>query len=253
MSRNYCTILDYKIFGGERIQAIEKISERAKEKNFYHVSFVNSLRLQRTRYSKKSRALYGKINLLLPNGRGICWASRRYKEPLADCFSPIDLMMDLIRSAISNKQTIFFLGTTQDSLNLAIDKLRQSFPDLKIVGSHHGFFSAERSGDIVKAVKKFSPDYLFVGMGHPLQDRWIQENRKFFPETVCISVGNAFDLCAGIKNRGPVWYRKKGLEGLFKAFQNPLRFWKLPVFPLFIFSVLWDTIIRKKGKNGRKK
>jgi len=253
MARRYSTILNFKIFCGDRLQTIEKIADRTAKKNFYHVSFVSALRLYRTGYSKKIRRLYSKMDLLLPSGRGICWASRRYKQKLSSCFAAIDLMMDLIRSAISKKQTVFFLGTTQENLNLAIDKLRQSFPDLKIVGSHHGFFSKERGSDIIQAVKKSAPDYLFVGMGHPHQDYWIQENRNFFTETTCVSVGNAFDLCAGARNRGPVWYRKNGLEGIFKAFQNPLRLWKAPLLPLFAFSVLWHTIIRRKGRSGREK
>lgn len=248
MARTYTTIFDLKVFAGDRDQALEKIVERTAEKNFFHISFISGLRLLRSCFSKKTREIYRHIDLLLPTGCSVSWAARRHHQPLAARFAAIDIMMDLIRAAIAGKRTVFFLGSSQDILNLAVEKLRQSFPELKIIGSHHGFFGPKRGKDIVEAIKKFSPDYLFAGLGHPYQDRWLRENHKHFSGTTCVSVGNAFDLCAGIKKRGSVWYRRHGLEGMYKAFQNPLRLWRLLPLPVFIIRILWDTLIRKKGR-----
>jgi N-acetylglucosaminyldiphosphoundecaprenol N-acetyl-beta-D-mannosaminyltransferase len=41
-----------------------------------------------------------------------------------------------------------------------------------------------------------------------------------------IGVGAAFDFIAGVKDQAPVWMQKRGLEWLFRLFQEPSRLWK---------------------------
>lgn len=248
MARPSSTVFDFRVFGGTRDEALARIFDCAAEKSFHHVMFATGLRLLRGRLSKRYRALYTYAHLILPEGRSVRWAAKVFKHPVAESFSPVEFLMDIIRDAIRGKQTIFFLGSDPEVLSSAIDKLRVSFPEIRIVGSHHGYFSRDRGQDIVQAIRKFSPDYLFVGMGFPFQDFWIEEHREAFPHTTCISVGHAFDLCAGVRQRGPRWMRRAGLEGLYKAGANPLRVGRLFKLVVFVFLVWWDRLFRMKGK-----
>jgi N-acetylglucosaminyldiphosphoundecaprenol N-acetyl-beta-D-mannosaminyltransferase len=199
------------------------------------------------RLRRRPAALLKKADLLVPEGRGAGWAARRFRQESGERFAVIDVFMNLIRLSIEKKQTVFFLGGEFETLTAAMENLRKNFPEIRIIGSHHGFFNQSRQGDIVKAIKKFSPDYVFVGMGFPYQDQWVMDNRDGLPDSVFIGVGNAFDLCAGESRRGPQWMRRLGLEGLDKALHRPwriIRFFKLPVFIVLVF---WDRLFRKKG------
>jgi N-acetylglucosaminyldiphosphoundecaprenol N-acetyl-beta-D-mannosaminyltransferase len=119
---------------------------------------------------------------------------------------------------------------------------------MRIVGSYHGYFKLDRGQDIVEAIRKSSPSFLFVGMGYPKQELWIIDHQKEMPSTIILSVGNAFDLSAGITTRGPLWLRGKGLEGLTKAFRNPLRMGRFFWIIILVFTVFWHKLFKKSQR-----
>lgn len=246
MAKKTASIFGCHVYQGSTLEALQEIYALAERKRFAHVTFVTASHLLGARVSRRRRTLLQGAHLLLPQGRGVRWAARVLRRPIVEFMSPIDIFMDVLRDSIQKKQTLFFLGSSPDTLNAAMSNLRKSFPMIRIIGSHHGYFDTERSKDIVQAIRKFAPAYLFVGLGHPAQDQFIQQHAKSFSETVCISVGHAFELCAGTKSRGPQWMRKAGLEGLYKALHNPLRLFRIVRLPVFFVLTLWDRVFGRR-------
>jgi N-acetylglucosaminyldiphosphoundecaprenol N-acetyl-beta-D-mannosaminyltransferase len=247
MSSLYSTILGFRVFAGDHEKAFNRIIEQAEKRNFQHVMFVTGTRLLRGRWSKKIRPLLTGGHLLLPKGSGVRRAAKLLHQPIETRFAEVDVFMNLLRHALEHKQTLFFLGSCHETISAAVDNLRKNFPGIAILGSHNGYFSEKRGEEIAEAVKKFAPHYLFVGMGFPRQDAWIEKYKKFFPTTVCISVGDTFELCAGTRRRAPQWMRDKGIEGMHKARQQPLRVFRLFCVFLFICASIVQRL-RKKGK-----
>lgn len=245
------TILGFKIFTGTQDEALDEIQLLAERQAGQQVYFVSALRLLKARLSKKYAALYKQASLLLPTGCGLKWASKKYHNPVRHLFSPVDLFMDLLRAIIENKQTVFFLGSKAQTMSKAVDNFRKNFPALRILGSHAGYFDQKRSVEIIQAINKFTPQFLFIGMGFPKQEFWINNNKKDLPALVTVTVGHAFDLSAGESKRGPVWMRKAGLEGLYKALRNPARFIRFPKLFLFFWLVTINSfkLNRQKKKN----
>ena len=65
---------------------------------------------------------------------------------------------------------------------------------------------------------------------------------------VMIGVGAAFDFYAGAKPQAPVWMQKRGLEWLYRFFQEPRRLWMryLHHNPRFIILVLNQIFLRDR-------
>ncbi|MGZ9166500.1 MAG: WecB/TagA/CpsF family glycosyltransferase, partial [Anaerolineales bacterium] len=78
---------------------------------------------------------------------------------------------------------------------------------------------------------------LFVGLGCPRQEMWIDDQRGYIP-AVMIGVGAAFDFHAGLKPQAPVWMQKLGLEWSFRLLTEPRRLWKRYVYHVPRFIVL---------------
>lgn len=243
-------ILGLRIFTGSLEAALDEILLLSEKQTSQQIYFITAVRLLKARLSKKYARIYKNGALLLPVGRGMRWAAKKYGTQLEHMFSPVDLFMDLLRRIIDNKQSVFFLGSKAAAMSKAVDNFRKNFPLLRILGSHAGFFDKQRSEQIVQAINKFSPKYLFVGMGFPKQECWIENNKKTLPDLVTIPVGNAFDLSAGISRRGPAWMKKKGLEGLYKLKTNPLRLFRFFKLILFWFIVELNSF---KVRRNRKK
>lgn len=67
------------------------------------------------------------------------------------------------------------------------------------------------------------PRWIWVGLGAPKQELWIQEALKLYPQTSFFGVGAAFDFLSGSKPRAPLWMQKSGLEWFFRLISEPRR------------------------------
>ena len=246
MARRYAHLFSYRVFAGDTEQLLEKVAELAAVETQAYITFVTATRLLKAHLFKKHAARLQPANLLIPQGRGIAWVARRFGQSLACPFVPSDVFMNVLRGAIAHKQTTFFLGAKPDTVVNAADNLRKSFPELRIVGIHHGYYKANRVEDIATAIRKATPTFLFVGMGYPKQEQWVCEYLKPMTSTIAICVGNTFDLCAGEASRGSMWMRRFHVEGLHKVSRNPLRVFRFFWILLLVFVVYWNKIFHRK-------
>ena len=80
---------------------------------------------------------------------------------------------------------------------------------------------------------------LFVALGMPKQEKWINENLKKMPSVrLAMGVGGAFDFMAGQVPRAPKFLRAIGLEWLWRFFCQPWRikriFKAVIIFPYLV-------------------
>jgi len=227
---------------------IQVLENKISQHKFEHLMFSTGYRFSRSLFSKKIKSIYKKATMIIPEGKSMRWALGIKNKIATNRITQIDTFINLVRGSLKNEQTLFLLGSKKDTLSTAIGKLQQSFKGIKIVGSHPGYFSKKREKDILEAIKKLSPAILFVGTGFPHQEIWIQKNKKYFPNSVCIGIGNSFELSAGSEKRAPVKLRKWGLEGFYRFLKKPIRF--IRIFPLliFIFLVMKEKTFRRFKK-----
>lgn len=167
------------------------------------------------------RRMYDEAGLVVPDGMALVWASRLLGEALPERVTGIDLMQGLCELAARNRYRCFLLGSRPPVLAAAVHNLRARYPGLLICGSHSGYFSDDSA--VVEAVNAAQPEIVFVGMGSPRQEAWLQRN---FPRLHCplaLPVGGAFDVLAGRLRRAPLPVQKLGMEWLWRMLQEPRR------------------------------
>ena len=142
--------------------------------------------------------------------------------------------------AEENKFSIFLLGGKPGIPEKMRENLLLKYPDLNIVGVHHGFFDREtEEGYIIDEINKASADILLVAFGAPTQEKWIYNHRKQLKPQILMGVGGLFDFFSGNIPRAPKWMREMGFEWIFRLLQEPKRMWKRYIIgnPVFIFRV----------------
>jgi exopolysaccharide biosynthesis WecB/TagA/CpsF family protein len=82
-----------------------------------------------------------------------------------------------------------------------------------------GFDLAEVRG----AVEAAAPDFVFVGLGYPLQEEVISALRPSLPGTWFLGCGAAINFVAGDCSRAPGWMQRGGLEWLYRLGSEPRR------------------------------
>ena len=138
-------------------------------------------------------------------------------------------------------KAVFFLGADEDTLNLVKNKLNVDFPNIHRVETYSPPFVSEFSENeikkISKAISKFKPDALWVGITAPKQEKLIEQLKIQTDFKWAFAVGAVFDYYSGKIKRPPLWVRKLGLEWLSRLIQQPKKISQRVFLSNFLFIV----------------
>lgn len=208
-----------------RDEAVAAVMNMIEEKKGPHyVFFADPIKLMQIRPKRKLAFLAQKFDLILADGAGLQWAAERTGSTLKERIPMIATIMDLIRLAVKQEYTIYLLGSKMEYLEKVFLNLSRSFPGVRIVGRQGGHFTPERGRMIKESLRKSAPDLLFVGMGFPYQDLWIEENKEYLGKTVVVSVDGALDILSGQEKKAPDSFQLNGKTWLWRTITRPLNF-----------------------------
>jgi len=117
---------------------------------------------------------------------------------------------------------VFYLGGAPGVAERAIAALKGRWPKLNL-SAHHGYFKDHEAVAVENAIVRYAPDVLFVGMGMPRQEHWIEQAWDRLPPCSIFSLGAAFDYEAGVQRAAPRWAGRLGVEWLFRLAYDPGR------------------------------
>ncbi len=119
----------------------------------------------------------------------------------------------------------FFYGSTQETLDKLKEALESRYPGLEIAGMYSPPFrplTEEENAGIVQMIDSADPDFLWIGLGAPKQEKWMAAHQGEV-KGFMVGVGAAFDYFAGNIKRAPMWMQKSNLEWLYRLLQDPKR------------------------------
>ncbi len=229
-----------------RIQAVARVMKMINEKRVHHIMCLNPYKLMRIKSNNDLNIISKKADMHLACGAGIGWASRMLRTPLKEMISSLSFMMDIIRIAELKEYTIFLVGGKPEIVEKAFSNIRKSFPRIRIVGRHGGFFNPEREKSVIEAIRKSEANIIFVGLGFPREDEWIYRNRKEFSNSVIISIGGNIDIISGEVKKAPAFFMARGLDWFYRILARPWRIGRLLRIALFVLQILFKRITMKK-------
>ena len=190
------------------------------------------------------RGFFAAADIVFCDGAGVRVAARIFGERLPERITYADWLPRLAALAEERGFSLFFLGALPGVAGEATKRLRRSHPNLKVVGVRHGYFDhragSPENGAVVKEINAARPDVLLVGLGMPLQERWLMENRHRLDVGAALTGGAVFDYASGRLRRGPRLLTDNGFEWLARLLVEPRRLWRRYLLgnPLFLARVL---------------
>jgi N-acetylglucosaminyldiphosphoundecaprenol N-acetyl-beta-D-mannosaminyltransferase len=178
------------------------------------------------------------------DGAGVMLAARILGKRIPERITYADWAWRLAAFAAAERYSLYFLGARPGVAQEAAKSLRRSYPNLRIVGVRHGYFDhsakSPENAAVVREINAAAPDILLVGLGMPLQERWLMENRERIDAGVVLTGGAVFDYVSGGLRRGPRLLTDNGFEWLARLLVEPRRLWRryLVGNPLFLLRVL---------------
>jgi N-acetylglucosaminyldiphosphoundecaprenol N-acetyl-beta-D-mannosaminyltransferase len=213
---------------------------RAGQRQYVCVTGVHGI--IESRRDPAVRAIHNAAGLVTPDGMPLVWLlhSAGHRDA-ARVYGP-DLMLLLLGRSVAHGYTHFLYGAAEATLSELRRKLTARFPGLRVVGAIAPPFrplTPAEDSEIVAAINRVSPDFVWVGLSTPKQEIWMAEHRPRLDATVLIGVGAAFDFHAGRVRQAPRWMQSRGLEWLFRVYQEPRRLWRRYLYsiPRFILEI----------------
>lgn len=150
-----------------------------------------------------------------------------------------DLYFQLLKIMEEKQLSLYILGEKESVLNLAISVINQKFPNINLVGTHHGFIEIGDKTIVADIIIK-QPDILLVGLGANTQENWINRWDKELTGVTKIAVGGGIRVIAGDRSRGPKIFQHLGLEWFIRLVTEPTYVWRryLLGIPEFIYNIL---------------
>jgi N-acetylglucosaminyldiphosphoundecaprenol N-acetyl-beta-D-mannosaminyltransferase len=166
--------------------------------------------------------------MALPDGKPLSVISKVKGHKNADRVTGPDLMEEIFKISIQSGYSHYFYGSTKDTLRKLKERLESRFPGLNIVGMYSPPFrnlQEDEDREIIKQINKSNPDFIWVGLGAPKQEKWMYEHKDKV-NGLMIGVGAGFDYHADKIRRAPIWMQKASLEWLYRLAQDPGRLLK---------------------------
>lgn len=227
--------------------------------SFRTVSTPNTEIVMATKNDNEMREIINSFDIVIPDGIGLVIGSKIRGFPLKERVTGFDSSMALLEMAAERGLGVYFLGGVEGVAKRASEKVSESCRGIRITGFHNGYFKGAHNGHvdseedkkIVKEINDSGTDIVFVGMGYPYQDKWIYYNRDKIKAKIAIGNGGVMNILAGDLKDAPKFFKKFGLEWLYRLIKEPKRIKRQMVLPIYLLTVFFDKdSIYKVGENG---
>jgi len=186
--------------------------------------------------------------LTVPDGMPTVWVGRlKGFRSMKRVFGP-DLMVEICARSVQKGYTHFLYGGAYGVAERLKQVLLSRFPGIHVVGTHTPPFrplTETEFGQLKDMISELNPDFFWVGLSTPKQERFMAAHIHQLAAKVMIGVGAAFDIHTGRLRDAPDWVKNLGLQWIHRLIQEPTRLWKryLKNNPKFV----WMTALQLMG------
>lgn len=215
---------------------LEELMDRVNHKQ---KSFVVTANPEIVMYAKKDPAymsLMKEADYVVADGIGIIKGSKILGTPIVERVAGYDLMLALLEEANKKSSRVYLLGAQEEVLQNTVKTVHERYPAINLVGARNGYFDFS-DASIIKSVQATQPDMVFVALGYPRQEQWIQHYMTTASKGLLMGVGGSFDVLSGKSKRAPKLFIQLNMEWLYRLIKQPYRLKRMMALPHFLREV----------------
>ena len=221
----YCRILGTKINVTDMEKTVKFLEENLEGLRGKYICVSNVHTTVMGFRDKEYQKVQNLAAMALPDGKPLSIVSRGRGFKQARRVPGPDLMPRIFELSERKGYRHYFYGSRQETLEKLKRKLLDQYPYLQIAGMYSPPFrdlTREEDQEIMERVNKAKPDFIWVALGAPKQEKWMHAHKDKV-SGVMVGVGAAFDFSAGTVKRAPKWMQELCLEWLYRIIQDPKR------------------------------
>jgi len=195
------------------------------------------------------RRIHNASLLSTPDGMPMVWMGRLTgHRGMGRVYGP-DLMERVFEwSRTSGATHYFYGGNTGVAQELKV-RLEERFSGLRVVGTFTPPFrplNEEERRALIADVAQSRPDFFWVGLSTPKQERFMAEYAPQLDAKILVGVGAAFDFFTGRVTQAPRWIQRSGFEWLYRMSRDFKRLW--PRYSRIVPRFLWRAALQLAGR-----
>lgn len=226
-----------KITLDRTIEILANVVEQNRSQLF-HVITVNPEITMSCQSDKSLRSIIDEAGLITADGIGIVMISRLKGGNLPERVTGYDTLLRLLDLGNQKNWSFYFLGADPLTNEKVCEVIHQKYPNVRILGRHHGYFKQDEEDKIVGEIGLLKPDFLIVALGAPYAERWINKNKEKLNVKIAIGVGGSLDVIAGKVKETPRSWKRFNVEWLYRLIQQPSRWKRQLILPRFAIRAL---------------
>ena len=166
-------------------------------------------------------------HIVIPDGIGIILLLKlKYKLDILR-ITGNDILKIIFDLSDHKKLKIAFLGSSDSTLLKIKNKIQNAGLNVEITNLISPPLNFEENEnlnrEVVEQLSKSKPDILFVALGCPRQEKWINKYKNDIGFKIGIGIGAALDFFAGNKKRSPLFFQRFWMEWLWRLLTEPRR------------------------------
>jgi N-acetylglucosaminyldiphosphoundecaprenol N-acetyl-beta-D-mannosaminyltransferase len=222
--------------------AREHINFFVTNKKFGYFVAINAEKIYRYRKDEQLRGVIDASLYPYPDGAGAVISGRLFFGVKS---AKINMPVLVLEEADRNNWRVFIYGAQEDIHNDAIAKIKVKYPNINIVGNMHGYNSQEAA---IESIASSKPQLVLLALGSPRQEFFANKCTVSGLESIFVGCGGALDIISGRLNRAPSFFVDNGLEWFYRLAQEPWRWKRQRVLPLFLFEIIKEKLFKTESK-----
>ncbi len=217
MINNMKSTLVHSIIFTEQFDLSDILSRKKKIYTFLNpVSYLSAL---------KHKPLFEKFDGIFADGSILVSAIRLLygHKVKRKSFDMTSLAPVLLRYAESNEKSLYIVASHQGQVEKAIAIFKERYPKITIAGYRNGYFSSEEEQQQeAERIVKIMPDFLIVGMGTIMQERFLLKVKEAGFDGIGFTCGGFIHQTAKDEiEYYPTWIDKMNLRFLYRMYKEP--------------------------------
>jgi N-acetylglucosaminyldiphosphoundecaprenol N-acetyl-beta-D-mannosaminyltransferase len=250
-------ILGVRVRRWDLLRTLDAAEECISRGDRRYAVFINVYNVIEARGDAQYRQALNDADFPMPDGIPLVWASRILGKPVGSRVCGPDFLVGMNARAAQKGYSVFIMCGGERKAERTAAAFQAMHPNLKIVGAWTppmGPIEGKLNDYILGEISRTQPDIFWVGLGAPLQERWVWTNRARIEAHLTAAVGGAFDYHIGMRKRAPRWMQHRGLEFWYRVVQDPSLFWKKRHYAdlhRFILPVMFQAWSGRKNGDAR--
>lgn len=221
-------------------KVVDKIFDLPILKASSYVCFANVHMIVEAYKNNQFSKVLENADIVAPDGLPISKYISFFDKINQDRIAGPDVMPVILERSEKTGKSVFFYGSTEEILDQLTINVKKKHPELRIAGSYSPPFrelSKDESNEIIDLINSSKPDFIFVALGCPKQEKWMFDHLGKINGCM-LGVGQAFEICAEVRHRAPHWMQNFALEWAYRLFLEPRRLWRRYLYTNLVFMGL---------------